>query len=83
MQSNYSRTCCSCMDNDSLFPITQKNTLLSLKLKQDNRALFSRNTESYFSGICVQVRHQGVQNQQKIKLPPVGIEFTTTMIYGL
>ena len=44
---------------------------------------FLNNTNLTFLAFLYKIDIKGVQNQQKIKLPPLGIELTTPTIYGL
>ena len=43
---------------------------------------FLNNTNLTFLAFSYKIYIKGVQNQQKIKLPPLGIELTTLAIYG-
>ena len=51
-------------------------------IQQYNR-VFPKHTNLTFLAFLSKIDIKGFQNQQKIKLPPVGIELTTPSIYGL
>ena len=54
-------------------------------IEQNSLAIefFLNNTNLTFLAFLYKIDNEGFQNQQKIKLPPAGIELTRPTIYGL
>ena len=59
------------------------NCLVKMRSERGTIEFFLNKTNLTFLAFLYKIDIKGFQNEQKIKLPPVGIELITPTIYGL